>query len=278
MVLHVDPERWGVCHKLVKIVYDTVRNVLVNVFEKTPDASIWVKYGNPKFCSSPWCSYIENREYPYEITISAFGAYWCRHVYEFSHEMCHVMINSRKIADYQNSWAYKHSWFDETICEMGSLYVLHKLSDDLANHQNHSMSFTFEPPLIPALVFKNHVKNIRIKRPFSGKNPVQWFQKNKHVMENATLTMQKIALGGGVPENLYERKLQSNFASAILPYFLKEPTLWRELGKLNLWNMISNQEFQDYLNDWEDTCRTQNIDPKVPSILRQKFGIPKSGR
>lgn len=48
------------------------------------------------------------------------------YIFQMSHELTHLIIDTCKL-DYVSSWEERHvSWFEETICEAMSLFVLHQ--------------------------------------------------------------------------------------------------------------------------------------------------------
>ena len=56
-------------------------------------------------------------------------------IYQFAHELCHVMIHKDVgiPCNMDKVNKTKSSWFEETICELSSLYFLSKLKDDWEN-------------------------------------------------------------------------------------------------------------------------------------------------
>jgi len=200
---------------------------------------------------------------------------WVRYVYQFSHEMCHTMINSSKFDDcrYWDNDVYKHSWFDESLCEMASFYVLDEITDILIKNPHHPLTeFTYKRPE----EFREYAEQMQVEYRFRGKSLKKWFRENICAMENGALE-DKFKKDPNDTKDHYKRCLQSTFADAILIYFQKNPALWRELTKLHLWEMKPNQDFGGYLHDWEEFLK-KTIDPKLPNILRKKFGISQANR
>jgi uncharacterized membrane protein YjjP (DUF1212 family) len=58
--------------------------------------------------------------------------YWCQFIYQFSHELTHFVIRS-----YKKDKDKYVKWFEETVCEAMSLFVLRFLSE---NWQSCSLS------------------------------------------------------------------------------------------------------------------------------------------
>ena len=58
------------------------------------------------------------------IFLNAKENYWCQWVYQFAHEYCHHLIDGTLTGEWSNLL-----WFEETICELSSLYNLNKMID-----------------------------------------------------------------------------------------------------------------------------------------------------
>ncbi len=58
----------------------------------------------------------------HHIFLSSREDYWCRWVYQFAHEYCHSIIDGAFTGEIKGLM-----WFEETICELSSMYHLHTL-------------------------------------------------------------------------------------------------------------------------------------------------------
>jgi hypothetical protein len=89
---------------------------------------------------------ITNRE-PLIIRTSVESGFWCQFIYQFSHELTHFVIRNFK----KNKNIYVN-WFEETICESISLFILKILAEhwrlcplyDLNNNYDKSILNYFE--------------------------------------------------------------------------------------------------------------------------------------
>ena len=115
--LPIENGNWGAASLAsVHAVLESAYQVLVQAFDKHPDAPVHVAWWN----QSPRVFFDHS---PYQIRISARDTYWCQYVYQFSHELCHVMTG------FDRNREHKHKWFEESLCELASLFVLHQLAD-----------------------------------------------------------------------------------------------------------------------------------------------------
>jgi len=91
-------------------VLNEVREVFINIF------------GRETVDSHPLLAVVATDDYPitfYEyhlIALSSKGNFYCQHIYQFAHELCHFMVAGVICESYR--------WFEETLCEMMSWYVL----------------------------------------------------------------------------------------------------------------------------------------------------------
>ncbi len=178
------------------------------------------------------------------MRISARDTFWCQYVYQFAHELCHLMINSDRHT------AHRHRWFEECLCELASLFVLHRLS----------VTWIDDPPpgvaeatrFAPELVKYAEYVAARYSAPDA---PPQWLADNSATLEAAGCAR---ALTGAV-------------AVLLLRAFLDHPALWRDCARLNLWDAAANRTFADYLDSWAASLRENGLEPRVPSLLAQLF-------
>lgn len=67
----------------------------------------------------PLCSNIGDE---HVIFLSVKDDYWCQWVYQFAHEYCHHLIDGSLSGEWSDLL-----WFEETICELSSLYNLNRM-------------------------------------------------------------------------------------------------------------------------------------------------------
>ena len=115
-LLTVANGNWGATSlAAVRAVLGSAYDILTNAFGTGPDAPVRVA----RWDQGPRTLH-DNR--PYEIRLNARDRYWCQYVYQFSHELCHVMVG------FDHYKVHRHKWFEETLCELASLFVLYRLA------------------------------------------------------------------------------------------------------------------------------------------------------
>lgn len=224
-------------------VLESAFNVLVDAFGKLPDASIEVSWWEKKKPRT----FFDCR--PYQIRLTAEKRRWSKYIYQFSHELCHVMTNFDRNKEHQ------HNWFEESLCEMASFFVLYRLSETWKNN----------PPenVIDAVEFApNHVKYCedtanQYITP-DRKDLPKWLASNISDME----------------ADCYLRCRNAVVALALLDHFQSDPSLWKDCGYLNYWDVRTDKTFQDYLDSWERCLKFEGSNSvRVPALVRKMFYV-----
>ena len=234
---------WGAA-TLVAIsdVLQSVYEGLTEAFRKTPDSPIEV---------SKWeLSYPQliDDARPYQIYLSARDTYWSMYAYQFAHELCHILIGFDRFK------GHKHRWFDETLCEIASLYSLNRISESWAEDP--------PPNVYRALEFAPHhreyAERLEAKRnTLGGSSLAEWFSQHLRDLE----------------ADRYRRDLNGVLAVALLPSFREDPGLWRECGELNTWDPNANRSFSGYLDSWTKQLRKQGLVARAPWVVRRLLGL-----
>lgn len=237
--LIVENGNWGATSlRAIHGVVESAYAVLVEAFEKEPEDIIHIIPWNQE----PPLVVYDRR--PYKMYLSAWDKYWSQYVYQFSHELCHILTN------FDRAGQHKHKWFEESLCELSSLFVLHRLAETWA-------------VCPPADVFEaadfapNHreyAESVEAKYsiPFS-EDISGWLAENIPILETS-------------PE---ERELSGVVAVALLDCFREDPSLWSECGWLNHWDPEGDETFPDYLDSWSDCLSANGINNRAPDTAKR---------
>ena len=115
-ILTIENGNWGATSlRAIRGVLNSASDVLLAAFGREPEAAIQV---------APWrrAPQVSYDLRPYRMWLSARDTYWCQYVYQFAHELCHVMTHFDRYRD------HRHRWFTEALCELASLFVLQRLA------------------------------------------------------------------------------------------------------------------------------------------------------
>ena len=64
------------------------------------------------------------------------------------------------------------------------------------------------------------------------------------------------------------RELNLTVATALLPNFLEDDSLWRDCGVLNLWDAASDLTFANHLDSWAAVLEGKGGAPWTPPLVR----------
>jgi len=163
----------------------------------------------------------------YHIQLAAKDKRWGEYIYEFSHELFHILANYEYHAPAQGM---RHQWFEETLCETVSLYTLKKLS----------LTWEQSPPRAEWASYGPELKKFTwraLSEPHrqlpENTSLAQWFQEN----------------GASLMSQPYLREKNEMVAMLFLPLLEQNPN-WQAVGYLNLDQPREGSSFYDYLAGW----------------------------
>lgn len=236
---------WGLTSlSAIRAVLQSACGVLVRSFEASPEAAVHV---------SRWsrdCPFTVFDKRPYQVFLSASDTYWSQYVYQFSHELCHILTH------FDRCKTHKHKWFEESLCELASLHVLRSLAK----------VWQEDPPpgVHEASAFARHhqtyAEKVERKTPIPPQSDLPaWLNGNIDLME----------------DDATRRELNRVVAVSLSDSFRQNPPLWRDCGWLNRWDVRKDSTFSEYLNSWSDYLGKHGPkqQPRAPDVVRQIFGF-----
>jgi hypothetical protein len=168
----------------------------------------------------------------YHIQLTAKNRHWCQYVFQFAHELGHIMCNFRK----ENN---ANLWFEESICEVTSLYALQEIGqkwDEISIDPNwRAYAQEFEKYRIHRIKESSYPENFQLTS--------LWNQNRSILSQNPHLRKQNI----WVALTLYD-------------LFDQNPTIaWSACFYLNNSPTHRKADFEQYLQNWKYACpeRTQ---------------------
>ncbi len=112
------PEGWGVASEPdIRAVLSSVVAELWRFFPERKLEPLVVRRGH----ENPIVHYARSGLGEIVVQLNTQDRYWCQYAYQFAHEFCHVLCGFED--DYKGN-----QWFEESLCECASLYVLRRLS------------------------------------------------------------------------------------------------------------------------------------------------------
>ena len=211
----------GPTHARVQEILDPVHDLLLKSLSSAPRHTIQV-YVRPQ---GPKVDLVRNVQ---RIGLSAQQHFYMQYAYQYAHELGHVLTQ------WQDSDEYRFKWFEETLCELASLYVIHSFA------QSRPYGLFSKEQWMGYLnsVESNQVDSRwRIHRIDSTTRTRTWFPRLQRAMEQNSLI----------------RELNGAIAFELLPHFVERPELWEAVAYVNRWDTSRDRSFNDYLSSWTVT-------------------------
>lgn len=175
----------------------------------------------------------------YRVQLHATGENWHLYVYEFAHELCHILSNYEENVGPQT---VKHNqWFEETLCETASLFALRKLAatwESAPPEPKWSEEAKKLRRFFDHLVSEGH-RQLPSDTPLSG-----WLRDNEQRLR----------------DDPYRRNENEVVANLLLPLFQENPQNWAALNYLNLDPSDARNSLGDYLNHWYQNAPPEHKD------------------
>lgn len=179
--------------------------------------------------NAPVALYERGPQGEYRVQLHASGENWHLYVYEFAHELCHILSNYEENIG-ADTTKY-NQWFEETLCETASLYALKKLA----------VTWAVSPPE-PKLAddakrlkrFFDHLVNEGHRQLPPHTPLVSWLRDNEEPLRR----------------DPYLRQKNEVVANLLLPLFQEDPQNWASLSYLNLDPTDARTTLEDYLRHW----------------------------
>lgn len=165
----------------------------------------------------------------YLVRLHASGDRWPLYVYEFAHELCHVLSNH----DQHGKVKRHNQWFEETLCETASLYALRRVAGawELAAP---SPVWAKRAPRLRA--FYDRLMAEETRRLPDGTTFAAWMVENERSLR----------------ANPYLRAKNDLVATRLLPLFESDPKRWRSLAYMNLDRSDPTAALPAFLANWND--------------------------
>jgi hypothetical protein len=162
----------------------------------------------------------------YYVRLDTGHNLWAQHAYQFAHEFCHILCN---YAEHK----HRNKWFEESLCEMASLFALRRMSETWRTQPPYSNWKDYAPALK-----KYADERIEKAQLPGGVSLAEWFcYECQALYENATL-----------------REKNTVVAVALLPLFEKQPEHWAAVTYLNAAAPGDSQDLAAFLRQWRDAA------------------------
>lgn len=191
----------------------------------------------------------------YQVFLAAKDRHWGEYIYEFSHELFHILANYEHHAPPEKA---HHRWFEEMLCETASLYNLKKFSSTWNVSAPHSAFASYVPVLNK---FTQRALNDPRRRLPPNTSFAQWFRENEQSFFG----------------NAYLRTKNEMVAAQFLP-LLEQNADWSAIGSLNPPVDPPAMTFHDYLAGWYSNTPAVHRDFVALAMKLFEFPVPTSSQ
>lgn len=201
---------------------------------------------------SPRVLYERDAEGQYIVQLTARDERWFQYVYQFAHELCHVLSNfDNKEGLGGEKVDESNQWFEESLCEAASLFTLQRLavvwetSPPTRNWSGYGKAFS---------AYADRLINEPHRHLAAGRSFRDWYAENQASLSSSP----------------YQREKNELVAANLLPLFAAHPESWQSIAYLNPSKTSAGKPFAQYLADW----RAASPDKALPDQVIALFGLP----
>jgi hypothetical protein len=196
----------------------------------------------------PITLYDRGRDGEYRMHLDTGDNLWSQWAYQFAHELAHILSNYDEVA-------HQNRWFEETVCEVASLFVLRRLADTWAGDPSPGPWKRYAP------AFRKYAEGrIAGARLPEGKTLPQWYE----------IHARHLAKTG------YDREKNTLVAVQLLPLFEKAPEHWEAITWLAKAKKGHSESLPDFLKAWQTHCPEKHR--AFVAAIAQKLGIDLAKR
>jgi hypothetical protein len=218
----VDEKGFNCGARDIKAVCDSAGRELWKHFPDYKVERFVVQYGK----DGPIVYFKRNAKKEIVMRLNTGNLLWSQFAYQFAHEFCHILCGF----DQDNS---RHEWFEETLCEMASLYCMRAMAKSWKNDPPYKHWAGYRDSL------RDYVDDVTARRAGLVLELNSLGMKGFHEKHKKRLN-----------ETKTDRDLNGVMAWGMLPLFEEKPERWEAVRWLNATPGAKNDTFEDYLQKW----------------------------
>lgn len=151
---------------------------------------------------------------------------WAQYAYQFAHEFCHILCG------YDDDQC-KNEWFEETLCETASLFVMRAMAK----------AWEHDPPYKHWAGFRHALKSytdkvIESRQSLKPRDVAKFYRKHQAELEKSSTL----------------RDINGAMAVVLLEMFEDDPTRWEAVRWINAEPNNDGLNFRQYLQAWHDAA------------------------
>ena len=194
----------NIVYRLLKQVQIDFASWIGNIVYQTSNCLVFYKDECPTI--------YDIREIGHRVCLHVNGDDWWRWTYQFAHEYCHHLINGPMSGGIKGLL-----WFEETMCDLSSIFHLRRLIALCDVFQINSL-----------LQYKIYARSCLHANLGTVQENCQEYLK-QHMVE--------------LEQPVYHREIYSNLSATMLPLFVENPNLWKmilHIGDSRRWTSLED--------------------------------------
>lgn len=181
----------------------------------------------------------------YKIGLSVTNRFWDNFSFQFGHEFCHIMQNHDAIHEVLPD--NKNGWFQESICELASLWVLRRMGETWAYRAPYNNWVDYRYALID---YANNWLMGREEVQYEG-TAAEWLKEWEEPMRQNQ-------------PNAFSYARVAQLSYKFLPIFEENPETWNAVRQMP----FSNLPMSEYMREWYNAVDTEDK-PFVEAIAKE---------
>jgi hypothetical protein len=179
----------------------------------------------------PQVFYQKNARSEYVVRLTAKDRRWAQYAYQFAHEYCHILARFDNKDIEHGQLVARHQWFEETLCELSSVYVLRRMAKAWEDSPPVPEWRDYAPALaeFADIVLSKEARDEAAKEDLAG-----WYSRHQHALAIDPRQWKRNEVG----------------AYLLLPFFETSPASWAAIGYLNSERAAASASFAQYLQNW----------------------------
>lgn len=196
-----------------------LESTAIHLWQHFPDRELDPIVVYPK--GGPIVLYDRGPKDEYVMMLNTGESYWAQYAFQFSHEFCHILC-------VYDTDPHSNNWFEESICELASLYTLRQMSESWKTDAPYDHWQDYGASLYAYA--EERIGDSQLE----DQTLAEWYRDHSAEL-HASAT---------------KRNLNNVVAVALLPLFEDNPENWAAIQYLNSATPQSEQTFEQYLSDW----------------------------
>ncbi len=167
------------------------------------------------------------------IGLNTSDGHWAQMAFQFGHEFCHALAQHSEIA--KHGWhpvRHANLWFEESLCECASLFVLRRLATTWLQQPPYEVWRSYAPAM--GAYASDRLAKPEHQLPPGATFP-QWFRDNEPALR--------------ADANLREKNVI--IARQLLPLFEADPSGWPSVCYLNLGTHQQGKPLAQHFAEWQ---------------------------